>query len=179
MYFWFTRKKYVFQTKKHTLEIMPRTTGSNIMKVKGSLVNITAKKVSSNLSPWSKLGRLVLISMKEREKRGHPLPLRLAAAMAGLHCSPKSSDFPDFDHQTSHNRHQSKVELNTNTSMRLRTSMTDRGWSAAQDGGGAIAGCHTRFSNEQNQVNHMCAQEVHTYVRMKKYQKQCYYIRYT
>jgi hypothetical protein len=25
----------------------------------------------------------------------------------------------------------------------------------------------------------MCAQEVHTYVRMKKYQKQCYYIRYT
>jgi hypothetical protein len=27
---------------------------------------------------------------------------------------------------------------------------------------------------ELNQVSHMCAQEVHTYVRMKKYQKQCY-----
>jgi hypothetical protein len=39
--------------------------------------------------------------------------------------------------------------------------------------------CHTRFSKEQNQANHMCAQEVHTYVRMKKYQKQCYYITYT
>jgi hypothetical protein len=33
--------------------------------------------------------------------------------------------------------------------------------------------CHTRFSKEQNQANHMCAQEVQTYVRMKKYQKQC------
>jgi hypothetical protein len=31
--------------------------------------------------------------------------------------------------------------------------------------------CHTRFSKEQNQANHMCAQEVHTYARMKKYQK--------
>jgi hypothetical protein len=39
--------------------------------------------------------------------------------------------------------------------------------------------CHTWFSKEQNQANHMCAQEVHTYVRMKKYQKQCYYITYT
>jgi hypothetical protein len=39
--------------------------------------------------------------------------------------------------------------------------------------------CHTRFSKEQNQANHMCAQEVHTYARMKKYQKQCYYITYT
>jgi hypothetical protein len=39
--------------------------------------------------------------------------------------------------------------------------------------------CHTRFSKEQNQANHMCAQEVHTHVRMKKYQKQCYYITYT
>jgi hypothetical protein len=28
--------------------------------------------------------------------------------------------------------------------------------------------CHTRFSKEQNQANHMCAQEVHTYVRIKK-----------
>jgi hypothetical protein len=36
--------------------------------------------------------------------------------------------------------------------------------------------CHTRFSKEQNQANHMCAQEVHTYVRIKKYKKQCYYI---
>jgi hypothetical protein len=32
--------------------------------------------------------------------------------------------------------------------------------------------CHTRFSKEQNQANHICAQEVHTYVRMEKYQKQ-------
>jgi hypothetical protein len=39
--------------------------------------------------------------------------------------------------------------------------------------------CHTRFSKEQNQANHMCAQEVHTYARMKKYHKQCYYITYT
>jgi hypothetical protein len=39
--------------------------------------------------------------------------------------------------------------------------------------------CHTRFSKEQNQANHMCAQEVHTYARIKKYQKQCYYITYT
>jgi hypothetical protein len=39
--------------------------------------------------------------------------------------------------------------------------------------------CDTRFSKEQNQANHMCAQDVHTYVRMKKYQKQCYYITYT
>jgi hypothetical protein len=39
--------------------------------------------------------------------------------------------------------------------------------------------CHTQFPKEQNQANHMCAQEVHTYVRMKKYQKQCYYITYT
>jgi hypothetical protein len=39
--------------------------------------------------------------------------------------------------------------------------------------------CHTRFSKEQNQANHMCAQEVHTYGRMRKYQKQCYYITYT
>jgi hypothetical protein len=30
---------------------------------------------------------------------------------------------------------------------------------------------HTQFSKEQNQANHMCAQEVHTYVKMKKYQK--------
>jgi hypothetical protein len=36
-----------------------------------------------------------------------------------------------------------------------------------------LALCHTWFSKEQNQTNHMCAQEVHTYVRMKKYQKQC------
>jgi hypothetical protein len=40
-------------------------------------------------------------------------------------------------------------------------------------------GCHTQFSKEQNQANHMCAQKVHTYVIMKKYQKQCYYITYT
>jgi hypothetical protein len=33
------------------------------------------------------------------------------------------------------------------------------------------SGCHTWFSKEQNQANHMCAQEIHTYVRMKKYQK--------
>jgi hypothetical protein len=39
--------------------------------------------------------------------------------------------------------------------------------------------CHTRFSKKQNQANHMCAQEVHRYARMKKYQKQCYYITYT
>jgi hypothetical protein len=38
--------------------------------------------------------------------------------------------------------------------------------------------CHTRFSKEQNRANHMCAQEVHTYARMKKYQKKCYYITY-
>jgi hypothetical protein len=36
--------------------------------------------------------------------------------------------------------------------------------------------CHTRFSKEQNQDHHMCAQEVHTYAIMKKYQKQCHYI---
>jgi hypothetical protein len=41
-----------------------------------------------------------------------------------------------------------------------------------------IHSCHTRFSKEQNQTNHMCAQEVHTYARMKKYKKQCYYITY-
>jgi hypothetical protein len=35
----------------------------------------------------------------------------------------------------------------------------------------ALSKCHTQFSKEQNQDNHMCAQEVHTYVRMKKYQK--------
>jgi hypothetical protein len=40
-------------------------------------------------------------------------------------------------------------------------------------------GSHTRFSKKQNQANHMCAQKVHTYVRMEKYQKQCYYITYT
>jgi hypothetical protein len=34
--------------------------------------------------------------------------------------------------------------------------------------------CHTRFSKEQNQANHMCAQEVHTYVRIKKYQNNVY-----
>jgi hypothetical protein len=28
--------------------------------------------------------------------------------------------------------------------------------------------CHTRFYKEQNQARHMCAQEVHTYVRIKK-----------
>jgi hypothetical protein len=44
---------------------------------------------------------------------------------------------------------------------------------------GANHSCRTRFSKEQNQANHMCAQEVHTYARMKKYQKQCYYIPYT
>jgi hypothetical protein len=27
---------------------------------------------------------------------------------------------------------------------------------------------------ELNQVSHVCAQEVHTYIRIKKYQKQCY-----
>jgi hypothetical protein len=32
-----------------------------------------------------------------------------------------------------------------------------------------LISCHTRFSKEQNQANHMCAQKVHTYVRMKKY----------
>jgi hypothetical protein len=30
-----------------------------------------------------------------------------------------------------------------------------------------VVGCHTWFPKEQNQANHMCAQEVHTYVRMK------------
>jgi hypothetical protein len=140
MYFQFTEKKYVFKTKKRTSGITPRTASSNIMKVKGSLANITDEKVSSNLSPWSNLGRLVSIPMKERERRGHPLPLRPVAAMAGLHSSPESSGFPDFNHQTTHNRHQSKAELNANTSMRLRKSMTDRWWSAARDGGGAIAG---------------------------------------
>jgi hypothetical protein len=39
--------------------------------------------------------------------------------------------------------------------------------------------CHTRFSEEQNQANHMCAQEVHTYVRMKKYQNNVYIKRKT
>jgi hypothetical protein len=39
--------------------------------------------------------------------------------------------------------------------------------------------CHTRFSKEQNQANHMCAQEVHTYVRMKKYQNNIYIKRET
>jgi hypothetical protein len=39
--------------------------------------------------------------------------------------------------------------------------------------------CHTRFSKEQNQANHMCAQEVHTYVRMKKYQNNVYIKRET
>jgi hypothetical protein len=37
-----------------------------------------------------------------------------------------------------------------------------------------LCACHTRFSKEQNQANHMCAQEVHTYVRMKKYQNNVY-----
>jgi hypothetical protein len=60
--------------------------------------------------------------------------------MAGLRCSLESSGFPDFNHQTTHSLHQSKAELNANTSMRLRTSMTDRGWSEARDGGDAIAG---------------------------------------
>jgi hypothetical protein len=32
-----------------------------------------------------------------------------------------------------------------------------------------ILHCHTRFSKEQNQANHMCTQEAHTYVRMEKY----------
>jgi hypothetical protein len=27
---------------------------------------------------------------------------------------------------------------------------------------------------ELNQISHMCVQEVHTYVKIKKYQKQCY-----
>jgi hypothetical protein len=31
------------------------------------------------------------------------------------------------------------------------------------------------FLEEQNQTNYMCVQEVHTYIRIKKYQKQCYY----
>jgi hypothetical protein len=39
--------------------------------------------------------------------------------------------------------------------------------------------CHTRFSKEQNQANHMCAQKVHTYVRMKKYQNNIYIKRKT
>jgi hypothetical protein len=59
--------------------------------------------------------------------------------MAGLHCSLENSDFPDFNRQTTHNLHQSKVELNTNTSMRLRTSMIDRGWSVARDDDDAMA----------------------------------------
>jgi hypothetical protein len=42
-----------------------------------------------------------------------------------------------------------------------------------------VQNCHTRFSKEQNQTNHTCAQKIHTYVRMKKYQKQFYYITYT
>jgi hypothetical protein len=117
-----------------------RTAGFNSQKRRGSLTKLTAKRVSSNLSPWSKLRRLVLIPMKEKEKRGHPLPLRPAAAMAGAQSSPESSGFPDFNHQTTHSLHQSKAKLNANTSMRLRKSMTDRGWGAARDGGGAIAG---------------------------------------
>jgi hypothetical protein len=78
--------------------------------------------------------------MKERERHRHPPPLRPAAAMAGLRCSLENFDFPDFNHQTTHSLHQSKAELNTNTSMRLRTSMTDRGWSTARDDDGAMAG---------------------------------------
>jgi hypothetical protein len=42
-----------------------------------------------------------------------------------------------------------------------------------------ISLCHTRVSKEQNQANHMCAQEVHTYVRMKKYQNNVYIKRET
>jgi hypothetical protein len=34
--------------------------------------------------------------------------------------------------------------------------------------------CVTPGFKELNQVSHICAQEVHTYVKMKKYQKQCY-----
>jgi hypothetical protein len=116
-----------------------RMAGFNSQKHRGSLTKLMAKRVSSNLSPWSNLGRLVLIPMKEREERGHLLPLRPTAAMAGLRCSPENFDFPDFNHQTTHSLHQSMAELNTNTSMRLRTSMTDRGWSAARDDGGAMA----------------------------------------
>jgi hypothetical protein len=37
-----------------------------------------------------------------------------------------------------------------------------------------LAGSVTPGFKELNQVSHMCAQEVHTYVRIKKYQKQYY-----
>jgi hypothetical protein len=130
-----------------------RTVGFNSQKRSGSLTKLTAERVSSNLSPWSNLGRLVLIPMKEREERGH-LPLRPAAAMAGLRCSLKNFDFPDFNHQTTHSLHQSMAELNTNTSMRLRTSMTDQGWSVARDDGGAMAGSlETRKTTIQSTKN--------------------------
>jgi hypothetical protein len=109
------------------------------MKVKGSLANITAERVSSNLSPWSNLGRLVSFPMKERERRGLLRQRRPVAAMADLHGSPESSGFAVLDHQMTRNRHQSNAELNANTSTRFRRATTDRGWNAAWDGGDAIA----------------------------------------
>jgi hypothetical protein len=45
--------------------------------------------------------------------------------------------------------------------------------------GHLLHSCHTRFSKEQNQANYMCAQEVHTYIRMKKYQNNVYIKRKT
>jgi hypothetical protein len=60
--------------------------------------------------------------------------------MAGLHGSPESSGFPVSDHQSTRNQHQSNKKVNANTSTRFRKTTTVRGWDAAREGGGAIAG---------------------------------------
>jgi hypothetical protein len=60
--------------------------------------------------------------------------------MAGLHGSSESSGFPVSDHQSTRNQHQSNEKVNANTSTRFRKTTTVRGWDAAREGSGAIAG---------------------------------------
>jgi hypothetical protein len=77
----------------------------------------------------------------ERERgRGHLLQHRPVAAMAGPQNSLESFGFPVPDHYSTRNQHQSNEKINANTSTRFRKTTMDRGWDAAREGGGAIAG---------------------------------------
>jgi hypothetical protein len=108
--------------------------------VQGLFNNFTRERVSSNLDPRSKIGRLPSISAERERGRGHLLQRRQVAAMAGPQNSSESFGFPVPNHYSTHNQHQSNEKINANTSTQFRKTMTDRGWNAAREGGGAIAG---------------------------------------
>jgi hypothetical protein len=63
--------------------------------------------------------------------------------------------------------HQSSIRINGNRQNNLTPKICQGAASLSFGPLGLVTCCHTQFSKEQNQANHICAQEVHTYVNEK------------